>query len=430
MTAVIVIGAQWGDEGKGKMTDYLANQADMVLRCQGGSNAGHTIVADGKKHALHLVPSGILSPTTTCLVGNGVVLDIKVVLEELELLKEQGITTDNLIISEKAHVIMPYHYTMDEYQEELKGANKIGTTKRGIGPAYMDKVARQGIRLLDLMDWDSFLTKLDYNLKEKNMLFAGAGLPVIEGEAKEALLAEFKELREKIAPYVGETVYLAHDAVKAGKKLLFEGAQGSLLDIDHGTYPFVTSSNTVASGACTGSGVGPTEIERILGIAKAYCTRVGAGPFPTELLDEMGDKIREYGFEFGVTTGRPRRCGWFDAVVVRYSIIVNGMTDLCITKLDILDKLEEIKVCVGYNYKGEVINQFPSTLEKLAECTPVYETLPGWLEDTTKCRKFEELPENAQKYILYLEELVGIPVSVIAVGPDREETIVRNPLFK
>ncbi len=430
MTAVIVIGAQWGDEGKGKMTDYLANQADMVLRCQGGSNAGHTIVADGKKHALHLVPSGILSPTTTCIVGNGVVLDIKVVLEELELLKEQGITTDNLIISEKAHVIMPYHYTMDEYQEELKGANKIGTTKRGIGPAYMDKVARQGIRLLDLMDWDSFLTKLDYNLKEKNMLFAGAGLPVIEGEAKEALLAEFKELREKIAPYVGETVYLAHDAVKAGKKLLFEGAQGSLLDIDHGTYPFVTSSNTVASGACTGSGVGPTEIERILGIAKAYCTRVGAGPFPTELLDEMGDKIREYGFEFGVTTGRPRRCGWFDAVVVRYSIIVNGMTDLCITKLDILDKLEEIKVCVGYNYKGEVINQFPSTLEKLAECTPVYETLPGWLEDTTKCRKFEELPENAQKYILYLEELVDTPISVIAVGPDREETIVRTPLYK
>lgn len=430
MTAVIVIGAQWGDEGKGKMTDYLANQADMVLRCQGGSNAGHTIVADGKKHALHLVPSGILSPTTTCIVGNGVVLDIKVVLEELELLKAQGITTDNLIISEKAHVIMPYHYTMDEYQEELKGANKIGTTKRGIGPAYMDKVARQGIRLLDLMDWDSFLTKLEYNLKEKNMLFAGAGLPVIEGEAKEALLAEFKELREKITPYVGETVYLANDAVKAGKKLLFEGAQGSLLDIDHGTYPFVTSSNTVASGACTGSGVGPTEIERILGIAKAYCTRVGAGPFPTELLDEMGDKIREYGFEFGVTTGRPRRCGWFDAVVVRYSTIVNGMTDLCITKLDILDKLEEIKVCVGYNYQGGVINQFPSTLEKLAECTPVYETLPGWLEDTTKCRSFEELPENAQKYILHLEELVGIPISVIAVGPDREETIVRNPLFK
>lgn len=429
MTAVIVIGAQWGDEGKGKMTDYLANQADMVLRCQGGSNAGHTIVAEGKKHALHLIPSGILSPTTTCIVGNGVVLDIKVVLEELELLKAQGITTDNLIISEKAHVIMPYHYTMDEYQEELKGANKIGTTKRGIGPAYMDKVARQGIRLLDLLDWDAFLTKLDYNLKEKNMLFAGAGLPVIEGEAKEALLAEFKELREKITPYVGETVYLAADAVKAGKKLLFEGAQGSLLDIDHGTYPFVTSSNTVASGACTGSGVGPTEISRILGIAKAYCTRVGAGPFPTELHDEMGDKIREYGFEFGVTTGRPRRCGWFDAVVVRYSTIVNGMTDLCITKLDILDKLEEIKVCVGYNYKGEVINQFPSTLEKLAECTPVYETLPGWLEDTTKCRKFEELPENAQKYILHLEELVGIPVSMIAVGPDREETIVRNPLF-
>ncbi len=429
MTSVVIVGAQWGDEGKGKMTDFLASQADMVLRCQGGSNAGHTVVNQGVTHKLHLIPSGILYPGVQCIIGNGVVLDIKVILDEIKGLREQGFAVENLTISEKAHVIMPYHYTMDEYQESLKGDKKIGTTKRGIGPAYMDKVARQGVRLLDLLDWDSFLEKLDYNLKEKNALFAMHGLPTIEGADKEALIAEFKGYREEIKPFVGDTLYVANEAARNGKKLLFEGAQGSLLDIDHGTYPFVTSSSTVAGGACTGSGVGPTQINRVLGIAKAYCTRVGSGPFPTELFDETGEAIRQKGFEFGVTTGRPRRCGWFDAVVVRYSTLINGLTDLCITKLDIFDQLEEIKICVGYEYKGQIIDRFPSTLQELEDCKPVYETMPGWLADTTKCRRFESLPINAQNYILRLEELCMVPISIVAVGPDRTETIVRNPLF-
>jgi adenylosuccinate synthase len=429
MTSVIVVGAQWGDEGKGKITDYLAGQADMVLRCQGGSNAGHTIVANGQKHALHLIPSGILNPNTVCVVGNGVVLDLKIVLEEIDTLEAQGFSTKNLIISEKAHLIMPYHYTMDEYQESLKGDKKIGTTKRGIGPAYMDKTARQGIRVLDLMEWEPFLEKLDYNLREKNAIFKNAGLPTIEDAEREQIIADFKAYRERILPYVGETVYMINEALAAKKKLLFEGAQGSLLDVDHGTYPYVTSSNTVAAGSCIGVGLGPTAINRVLGIAKAYCTRVGAGPFPTELTDEMGEKIRQLGGEFGVTTGRPRRVGWFDSIVVRYSSLVNGMTDLCITKLDILDKLPEIKVCTAYNYKGEIITKLPSTLEQLSECTPVYETLPGWLEDTTGCRMFRDLPVNAQKYILRLEELVGLPISIVAVGADRNSTIVRRELF-
>lgn len=429
MTSVVVVGAQWGDEGKGKLTDFLANQADMVLRCQGGSNAGHTVVVDGVKHALHLIPSGILSADTQCIIGNGVVLDLKVILEEIKNLNDKGISTSHLSISEKAHLIMPYHYTMDEYQEELKGANKIGTTKRGIGPAYMDKIARQGIRLMDLMDWDAFLTRLDYNLKEKNFIFKANGLPTIEGADKEALIAQFKEYREQIRPYVKDTLYMVNDAAKAGKKILFEGAQGALLDIDHGTYPFVTSSNTVAAGVCTGSGLGPTYIDRVLGIAKAYCTRVGSGPFPTELLDEVGEEIRQCGGEFGVTTGRPRRCGWFDAVVVRYSAMICGLTDLCITKLDIFDKLKEIKICVGYELNGEKTDRFPSTTEEIAACKPIYETMPGWQQDTMGIRKFEDLPVNAQKYIKRLEELCDIPVSVVAVGPDRTQTIVRNPLF-
>lgn len=429
MPSVIVIGAQWGDEGKGKITDYLASQADMVLRCQGGSNAGHTVVVDGKKYALHLTPCGILNPNTVNVVGNGVVLDLKVVLDEIRELNAQGFSTKNLVLSEKAHLIMPYHYLMDDYQESLKGDKKIGTTRRGIGPAYMDKTARQGIRLLDLMAWEPFLEKLDYNLKEKNVIFAHAGLPTIEGEAREKLIAEFAEYRELVKPYVGETVYLVNDALKAGKKLLFEGAQGSLLDVDHGTYPFVTSSNTVAAGSCSGVGIGPTAVNRVLGIAKAYCTRVGAGPFPTELIDDMGVKLRSLGNEFGVTTGRPRRVGWFDSVVVRYSALVNGMTDLCITKLDILDSLPEIKVCTAYSYKGQIIDKLPSTLEELAHCTPVYETLPGWQQDTTGCRMFRELPINAQKYILRLEELVGVPISIVAVGASRENTIVRTEMF-
>lgn len=429
MASLIVVGSQWGDEGKGKITDYLASQADMVLRCQGGSNAGHTIVANGEKHALHLVPSGILNPETICVIGNGVVLDLGIVLLEIKKLQDRGVSTKNLVISEKAHLIMPYHFTMDDYQETLKGDKKIGTTRRGIGPAYMDKVARQGIRLLDLMAWQPFLEKLDYNLREKNEIFRRAGLPVIEGEIKERLIADFAVYREQIAPYVGETIYLVNEALEAGQKLLFEGAQGSMLDLDHGTYPFVTSSNTVAAGSCTGVGIGPTRIDKILGIAKAYCTRVGEGPFPTELTNEMGDKLRNLGNEFGVTTGRSRRVGWFDSVVVRYSALVNGMTHICVTKLDILDTLPEIKVCTGYNRTGVILKKMPSTLAELAKCKPIYETLPGWQRDTSGCRTFEELPENAQKYILRLEELCGLPVAMVAVGPDREQIIVRQELF-
>lgn len=429
MTSVIVVGAQWGDEGKGKITDYLAGQADMVLRCQGGSNAGHTIVANGQKYALHLIPSGILNPNTACVVGNGVVLDLKVVLDEIEMLKAEGFSAKNLVISDKAHIIMPYHYTMDEYQESLKGDKKIGTTKRGIGPAYMDKTARQGIRLLDLLAWEPFLEKLEYNLREKNIIFGHAGLPTIEGEARERLIAEYAAYREQIRPYVGETVYRVSEALQAGKKLLFEGAQGSLLDLDHGTYPYVTSSNTVAAGSCIGVGIGPTAINRVLGVAKSYCTRVGEGPFPTELTDDMGVKIRSLGEEFGTTTGRPRRVGWFDSVLVRYSALVNGMTDLCITKMDILDSLPEVKICTAYRYNGEVITRMPSTLEALAECTPVYETMPGWMCDTTGCRMFRDLPVNAQKYILRLEELVGLPISMVAVGAERNSTIVRREMF-
>ena len=429
MASLIVVGSQWGDEGTGKITDYLANQADMVLRCQGGSNAGHTIWVDGVRHALHLVPSGILNPDTVCVIGNGVVLDLGIVLLEIKKLQEEGVSTKNLVISEKAHIIMPYHFTMDDYQENLKGDKKIGTTRRGIGPAYMDKVARQGIRLMDLLAWQPFLEKLDYNLREKNEIFRRAGLPLIEGEIKERLIADFAIYREQIAPYVGETIYLVNEALAAGQKLLFEGAQGSMLDLDHGTYPFVTSSNTVAAGSCTGVGIGPTRIDKVLGIAKAYCTRVGEGPFPTELKDETGDNLRNWGNEFGVTTGRTRRVGWFDSVVVRYSALVNGMTDLCLTKLDILDKLPEIKVCTGYSQTGHIVTKMPSTLEELAKCKPIYETLPGWMSDTTACRSFADLPENAQKYVLRLEELCGLPVSLVAVGPDREQIIVRRDLF-
>ena len=429
MTSVIVVGAQWGAEGKGKVPGYLARRADMGGRCQGGASAGHTVVVNGQTHALHLVPCGILNPDTVCVVGGGVVLDLKVVLSEIETLKEQGFEVGNLIISEKAHLIMPYHYTMDEYQESLKGDKKIGTTKRGIGPAYMDKAARQGIRLLDLLAWEPFLEKLEYNLREKNQIFRLAGLPVIEGEAKEQIIKDFAAYRERIAPYAGETVYMVNEALAAGKKLLFEGAQGSLLDIDHGTYPYVTSSSTVASGSCSGVGIGPTKISNVLGIAKAYCTRVGAGPFPTELEGEAGEHLRELGHEFGVTTGRPRRVGWFDSVVVKYSALVNGLTDLCITKLDILDTIAEIKICVGYELNGEVVDRLPSTLAELAAVKPVYETMPGWLTDTSACRSFEELPELAQKYILRLEELVGVPISMVAVGPDREQTIVRNEIL-
>jgi len=426
MTVAVVVGAQWGDEGKGKITDFLGSQADMVVRCQGGSNAGHTVVSEGITYKLHLVPSGILYPGVSCIIGNGVVVDLGVLLQELDNLAAQGIPTDHLTISQRAHLIMPYHYRMDELQENQKGDAKIGTTKRGIGPAYVDKVARSGIRLEDLFDAELFSDKVDYNLREKNPVLEAAG---IEPCNKEDILTMFREYAERIKPYVSDTIYPINEAVTQNKKVLIEGAQGTLLDIDHGTYPFVTSSHPTAGGACTGSGIGPTQIDKVVGIAKAYATRVGSGPFPTELLDEMGEKIRQKGFEFGVTTGRARRCGWFDVVVARYSVLVNGMTDMVITKLDVLDDLPEIKICSAYECDGEIVNQFPSSLTMLQKCRPIYETMPGWLVDTTGCTSYDELPENAKKYLHRLEELSGVPISIIAVGPDRWQTIVRNPIF-
>ena len=426
MTAVIVLGAQWGDEGKGKVTDYLASQADMVVRCQGGSNAGHTVVCEDKTYKLHLVPSGILYPNVTCVIGNGVVLDIGLFLEELEDLKAKGLNTDALKISNRAHLIMPYHKALDIMQEAQKGAAKIGTTGRGIGPAYVDKADRAGIRVADLLDFAVFTEKLKVQLAVKNHLFASYGQ---EGFAEEAILAEYKEYAERIRPFVADTAPMINACIDAGKKVLFEGAQGTLLDVDHGTYPFVTSSHPTAGGACTGSGVGPTKISRVIGIAKAYATRVGSGPFPSELLDATGEKIRQKGCEFGTTTGRPRRCGWFDALVARYSVMVNGLTDLAITKLDVLDDLAEINVCRAYRYEGRELTEMPADLNQLATCEPIYETYPGWQQDTTAVRKFEDLPQNAQDYLHALEKLCKVPISIVAIGPDRTQTILRNSIY-
>lgn len=427
MSTVIVLGVQWGDEGKGKVTDFLAASADVVVRCQGGNNAGHTVVVGDACHKMHLIPAGILNPDATCVIGNGVVVDIEVLLEEMHHLQEQNIPVGKLLLSDRSHLIMPYHKKLDELQEKLKGDKKIGTTKRGIGPAYIDKVARTGIRMGDLLNAANFKQKLIANLEEKNHLFASYGEETMDIEA---IVAQYEKLIPLVAPMIVDTVSLINESISAGKKVLFEGAQGTLLDIDHGTYPFVTSSNPTAGGVCVGAGVGPTRIDRILGISKAYTTRVGSGPFPTEIFDEMGDKIREEGAEYGVTTGRPRRCGWFDGVVARYSTMVNGFTDLAITKIDVLDKLPEIKICVAYELNGEIIHHFPGDLDVLAQCKPVYETMPGWLTDTSKVRCYADLPENAKKYLARLSELSEAQVSIVAVGPDREQTIVVNELFK
>ncbi len=426
MTTLVVVGAQWGDEGKGKIIDYLASEAEMVVRCQGGSNAGHTVVSKGDVYKFHLIPSGILFPGVTCIIGNGVVLDLGVVLQELDDLKKRGVDTSNLYISERAHLIMPYHCRLDALQEQIKGDNKIGTTKRGIGPAYADKSSRTGLRVLDLLKWDSFKEKLAFNVAEKNHIFAAYGEEPVD---LNEILVAFKDYAQKIKPFVRDTVTLINDAIKQNKKVLFEGAQGSLLDLDLGTYPFVTSSNAVAGGVCAGSGVGPTKLQKIYGISKAYTTRVGSGPFPSELLGEAGDELCRIGCEYGTTTGRARRCGWFDAVVGRYSVMINGMTDLVITKLDVLDYMPEIKICTAYRYEGKEVQTFPADLDLLAKCDPVYETMPGWSVDTTKCRSYDDLPQAAKNYLNRLGELCEVPISIVAIGPDREQTITLNPAF-
>ncbi len=427
MAAVILIGSQWGDEGKGKITDFLAEKANVVVRCQGGNNAGHTVVVKGEEFKLHLIPSGILYSDKTCVIGNGVVIDPKVLLEELSYLAKRGIETGKLLISSNAHVIMPYHRVLDGLEEEARGEHKIGTTKRGIGPCYMDKASRIGIRIIDLMDKDEFAEKLRRNLVEKNNLF----VKVYGHEALkfEDIYEPYLGYAEKLRSMVTDSSLAIDESIRTGGKVLFEGAQGTLLDIDHGTYPYVTSSNPIAGGACIGAGVGPTRIDRVVGVIKAYTTRVGEGPFPTELLDEIGEQIQANGHEFGTTTGRPRRCGWFDAVIARYAVRVSGISDFAVTKLDVLTGFETLKICVGYRVGEEIIREFPQSQKIFKQSQPVYEEMPGWHEDLTDVRRFEDLPEAAKKYILRIEELTGVPATLIAIGPGREQTIVRGEIF-
>jgi adenylosuccinate synthase len=421
MPAVVLLGAQWGDEGKGKATDLLGDRVDYVVRYQGGNNAGHTVVIGDQKYALHLLPSGILSPNVIPVIGNGVVIDPAVLLEEIKGLNERGIDTSKLKISTNAHLITPYHRTLDKVSERFLGKSKIGTTGRGIGPAYADKINRMGIRVQDLFDKSILEQKIEASLYNKNQVL----LKVFnrkEITVKE-VLDEYLGYAEILKPYVTDTVLLLDNALKANKTILLEGSQGTLLDVDHGTYPFVTSSNPTAGGASTGSGIGPTKITRVIGILKAYTTRVGSGPFPTELFDEDGEKLRKIGGEVGVTTGRNRRCGWFDAPIARYAVRVNGLTDFFLTKLDVLTGWEKIPVCVAYEIDGVRVEELPASQTDFHHAKPIYEYLPGWKEDISKARSLSELPKNAQAYVKFLEEISGAPMSAIGVGPGRDETI-------
>ncbi|MBU6263573.1 MAG: adenylosuccinate synthase [Actinomycetales bacterium] len=422
MPALVLLGAQWGDEGKGKATDLLGDRVDYVVRYQGGNNAGHTVVIGDQKYALHLLPSGILSSNCVPVIGNGVVIDPAVLLEEIKGLNERGIDTSKLTISLNAHLITPYHRTIDKVTERFLGKAKIGTTGRGIGPAYADKINRIGIRVQDLFDPSILRQKLEAALKDKNQVlvkvFNRNNINV------EDVLAEYLNYAEILRPYVADTALILNKALEAGKTVLLEGSQGTLLDVDHGTYPYVTSSNPTSGGACTGSGIGPTKIDRVIGILKAYTTRVGSGPFPTELFDEDGEALRRIGGEVGVTTGRNRRCGWFDAPIARYATRVNGLTDFFLTKLDVLTGWEKIPVCVAYEIDGKRIEEVPASQSDFHHAKPIYEYLDGWTEDISNCKKFEELPINAQKYVKYLEQISGAPMSAIGVGPGRDQTIV------
>jgi len=425
---IVIVGTQWGDEGKGKIVDLLAEYADVVVRFQGGNNAGHTMVVEGEQFISHLVPSGILQKKT-CLIGNGVVVDPSVLVEELDKLKNKGIDTGpNLLkISEKAHVIMPYHKQIDLAREKMKGDQKIGTTGRGIGPCYEDKASRRGIRFVELIDAEVFKETVHAVLEEKN--FYLKHYLSAEPLDPEPIVQQYRGYAERLAPHVVNISIVMNQAVKAGKQILFEGAQGTHLDIDHGTYPFVTSSNTVSGNACCGAGIGPKEITGVIGIVKAYTTRVGRGPFPTELFDEIGDTIQKKGAEFGATTGRKRRCGWLDTVLLQNAVRLNGLTGLVITKLDVLDGLESLKICTGYEYNGEILYDFPANLKILGACKPVFETLPGWPEDISGLRKLEDLPKNARRYLDRIEELLETSIDIVSVGPGREETIIVNHPF-
>ena len=422
MANVVVIGAQWGDEGKGKITDLLSRSADVVVRYQGGVNAGHTIVVDGKVLKLHLIPSGILYPDTMCLIGSGTVVDPKVLLGELEMLASNGIDASGLKVASTAHVTMPYHRLLDKAIEEQRGSGRIGTTGRGIGPTYSDKAERNGIRVIDLLDEAHLRERLEGPIKTKNLL--QERIHGLEPLNAEAVIAEYAGYGRLLAPHVVDCIRSIHGAAKARKNILFEGAQGTLLDLDHGTYPYVTSSNPVAGGACIGAGVGPTLIDRVIGVAKAYTTRVGEGPFPTELEGSLSDHLCDRGGEYGTTTGRRRRCGWFDGVIGRYAVEVNGLDCLAITKLDVLDELDEIEVCVAYELDGERIMHFPSSAADFARCRPVYETLPGWQTSTADCRRLDELPATAMAYLRFLAELMEVPIAIVSLGASRDQTIV------
>ena len=422
MSAVEVMGTQWGDEGKGKIVDYLARQADVVVRYQGGSNAGHTVTVNGEEYKLRLLPSGILYKGTLCVVANGVVVDPKVMLEEMDAMEKRGIDVSGIRLSNRAHVVLPYHSLMDGLSEELLGGSKIGTTKRGIGPCYQDKAKRIGIRVCDLMDNEEFKKRLRENLRVKNIelerLYNHAPLDYDE------MLAEYRGYAERLRPYVCDTIALLNEELAKGKKILFEGAQATMLDVDYGTYPYVTSSHPVSGGIGVGAGVAPNRLDTIVGVVKAYCTRVGEGPFPTEQLNEVGDKLREAGHEFGTVTGRPRRTGWLDACVVRYAGMLSGIDYMAITRLDILDGFDEIKMCVGYRYKGELLNEIPASLKVLAEVEPVYETFRGWKQDISGVRDYAKLPAEARAYLERLAEVTGIKLGIVSVGPNRDQTII------
>lgn len=427
MASVIIVGTQWGDEGKGKIVDYLANKAQYVVRSQGGSNAGHTVVVDNVKYKLRLIPSGILHKDKVCIIGNGVVIEPKVFLSEIDGLIEKKVNMSNLKISNRAHVLMPYHKILDELQEEDLGENKLGTTKNGIGPCYMDKASRLGIRIVDLMNKEVFAKKLKFNVELKNKLLKK--LYNHDGINYEELLKEYLEYAERLRPYVADTTTILNKAIKEKKNILFEGAQATMLDLDHGTYPFVTSSYPAAGGACTGSGVGPRKIDNVIGVVKAYSTRVGEGPFPSELFDDVGQFIRDKGGEYGTVTGRARRCGWLDACVIKYASYINGLDSVAITRLDILDELEKLKICVAYKYNGEILEDYPADLDILSKVEPVYEEFDGWKTSTTNIREYDKLPENAKKYLKRLSEVIDTEISIVSVGAGRDETIIIKDIF-
>lgn len=428
MAGYVVVGSQWGDEGKGKIVDVLGDKMDMVVRFQGGNNAGHTVVVEGEKTVLHLLPSGVLHQDALCVIGPGVVVDPFVLLKEIDELESRGVNTEHVKISGRAHLIMPYHVKLDELQETRLAGNKIGTTKRGIGPCYADKYTRIGLRACDLVDFDNFKSKLATTLSIKNEQI----VKLYEEEPfdYDALVEQFKEIRERLLPRIIDAVTTVNDALDQNQNVLFEGAQANMLDINYGTYPYVTSSSPTAAGVCEGAGVSPFKLDHVIGVVKAYSTRVGEGPFVTELLDEVGEELRQAGNEYGATTGRPRRCGWLDLCVVKQAARINGLTDLVVTKIDVLSQFKTLPVCVGYEIDGKVTTSIPASLEEYAKAKPVYRMMEGWEEDITGIRQFEELPENCRKYLALIEEITGTRISLVSVGPDRENNIVIHDLTK